>query len=49
MAVLKELWEFLGARKKRWMWPILVILALLGRPIAAAQGSDEPPFSYTLF
>ena len=49
MSFLKELWAFLRARKKYWMWPIFVVMALLGVLIVLAQGSAVAPFIYTLF
>ena len=49
MEMIKELWAFLRARKKLWLWPILVMMALLGVLIVLAQGSAVAPFIYTLF
>jgi len=49
MSLIKELWAFLRARKKYWMWPIFVMMALLGILIVLAQGSAVAPFIYTLF
>ena len=49
MSMIKELWAFLRARKKYWMWPIFVMMALLGFLIVLAQGSAVAPFIYTLF
>jgi len=49
MDMIKELWAFLRARKKFWLWPILVMMALLGVLIVLAQGSAIAPFIYTLF
>jgi hypothetical protein len=49
MEMIKELWAFLRARKKFWLWPILVMMALLGVLIVLAQGSAVAPFIYTLF
>jgi hypothetical protein len=49
MSFLKELWAFLRARKKYWMWPIVLVMALLGVLIVLAQGSAIAPFIYTLF
>jgi len=49
MAFLKELWAFLRTRKKYWMWPIVVMMAVLGVLIVLAQGSAVAPFIYTLF
>jgi hypothetical protein len=49
MEMLKELWAFMRARKKYWLWPIFVMMALLGVLIVLAQGSAVAPFIYTLF
>lgn len=49
MEMLKELWAFMRARKKYWLWPIFAMMALLGVLIVLAQGSAVAPFIYTLF
>jgi hypothetical protein len=49
MSFLKELWAFLRTRKKFWLWPIVVMMAVLGVLIVLAQGSAVAPFIYTLF
>lgn len=49
MSFLKELWEFMRMRKKYWLAPILIMLALLGGLIVLTQGSALAPFIYTLF
>jgi len=49
MEMLKELWTFMRTRKKYWLWPIFVMMALLGVLIVLAQGSAVAPFIYTLF
>ena len=49
MSMIRELWAFLRARKKYWLWPIFVMMALLGVLIVLAQGSAVAPFIYTLF
>lgn len=49
MSMIKELWAFLRARKKFWLWPIFIVMALLGVLIVMAQGSAVAPFIYTLF
>jgi len=47
--MIKELCVFLLARKKFWLWPIFVMMAILGVLIVLAQGSAVAPFIYTLF
>jgi hypothetical protein len=49
MEMLKELWAFMRARKKYWLWPIFLMMVLLGTLIVLAQGSAVAPFIYTLF
>jgi hypothetical protein len=49
MSFLKELWKFLRVRKKFWLAPLLLVMALLGALIVLAQGSAVAPFIYTLF
>ena len=45
----KELWTFMRVRKKFWLLPILLMLALFGGLIVFTQGSAIAPFIYTLF
>ena len=49
MSFLKEFLEFLIVRKKYWLIPILIILALFGALIVLSQGSAIAPFIYTIF
>ena len=46
---LQDLWAFLRVRKKMWLLPIVVILALLGGIVIATQQSSLAAFIYTLF
>jgi len=46
---LEDLWDFLKVRKKVWLMPIFVILALLGGLVVATQQSSLATFIYTLF
>lgn len=48
-SILKELWEFMKHRKRWWLLPIVVLLALLGLLIIFTEGSALAPFIYTLF
>jgi hypothetical protein len=49
MSFIKEMWSFLRQRKKFWLLPLLLVMALLGVLIVMAQGSVVAPFIYTLF
>jgi hypothetical protein len=49
MSFLAEFWAFLRARKKYWLFPILLVLVVFGGLIVLTQGSAVAPFIYTLF
>lgn len=49
MSILKELFTFLKQEKKYWLWPLVIILVLLGLLIVLAEGSALAPFIYSLF
>jgi len=49
MLFIKELWNFMLVRKKFWLLPILLVLALFGALIVLSQGSAVAPFIYTIF
>lgn len=49
MGFLSELWMFLKVRKKFWLLPIVVMMALFGGLIVLSQGSAVAPFIYTIF
>jgi Family of unknown function (DUF5989) len=46
---LLELWSFMRERKKFWLMPIIICIALLGSLIVFTSGSAVAPFIYTLF
>lgn len=49
MSFITELWAFLRIRKKLWLAPIMLLLALFGALIILTQSSALAPFIYTLF
>jgi hypothetical protein len=49
MHFMKELMAFLRVRKKFWLAPMLIIMALLAILIISVQGTAIAPFIYTLF
>ena len=49
MEFIKEFWEFLKVRKKYWLLPIIIVLALFGGLIVLTQGSAVAPLIYTIF
>jgi hypothetical protein len=49
ISVLRELWLFMGVRKKYWLIPVLIMLVVFGALLVLTQGSVVAPFIYTLF
>jgi hypothetical protein len=49
VSFLSELFRFLRARRKFWLYPILLMMALFGGLVVFAKGSAVAPFIYTLF
>lgn len=47
--IFLELLAFLLARKKYWLLPIMLILALLGGLVVLGKGSAVTPIIYTIF
>jgi len=46
---LLEFLAFLRERKKYWLVPLLVMMALFGGLLVFAKGSAVAPFIYTIF
>ncbi|MEM7022846.1 MAG: DUF5989 family protein [Pseudomonadota bacterium] len=49
MSFVAELWQFMRARKKYWLLPIIIMMALFGGLIVLTQGTAVAPFIYTIF
>lgn len=49
MSFVVELWQFMRARKKYWLLPIILMMALFGGLIVLTQGTAVAPFIYTVF
>jgi hypothetical protein len=49
LGIVSELWTFMYVRRKMWMAPIVMMLAILGLLIVFTQGTALAPFIYTLF
>ncbi len=49
MDIVFQMWRFLGARRKFWLLPIIIVTVLIGGLFILAQGSVVAPFIYTLF
>ena len=49
MSFVTELWQFMRTRKKYWLLPIMLRMALFGGLIVLTQGTAVAPFIYTIF
>ncbi len=49
MSFLLELWAFMRARKKIWLFPVLFFMLIFGGLVVLSQGSAVAPFIYTVF
>lgn len=47
--MLVELFKFMLARKKFWLYPIIIMMVLFGGLIVLTQGTAVAPFIYTIF
>ncbi len=49
MSFVSELWQFMRVRKKFWLLPIMVMMAVFGGLVVLTKGSAVAPFIYTIF
>lgn len=49
ISFLREFWQFLRERKKYWLLPVFLLLAVFGVVIVATKGSAIAPFIYAIF
>jgi hypothetical protein len=49
MSLVLELLRFLGARKKLWLIPLVILTLLFGALVVLTQSSAVAPFIYTIF
>ncbi len=49
ISFLKEFWAFLRIRKKYWLLPVIIMIAVFGGLIVLTQGTAVAPLIYTLF
>lgn len=49
ISLVRELWMFMRVRRKFWLLPILLMLAIFGGLIILTEGTAIAPFIYTLF
>lgn len=44
-----ELWAYMRVRKKWWLFPVIIVMVLMGALLVFAEGSALAPFIYTIF
>jgi hypothetical protein len=49
VSFIAEFFQFLRTRKKYWLIPVIIAVALLGGLLVWAKGTIVAPFIYTLF
>ena len=49
VSFVREFSVFLRVRKKFWLVPILVVIAMFGGLIVFSEGTAVAPFIYTIF
>jgi len=49
MSFAGEMWAYLKARKKWWLLPMLLMMALLGGLLVLGEGSVIAPLIYPVF
>jgi hypothetical protein len=46
---IAEFWEFIHARRKFWLLPLILLMLVFGGLIILTKGSAVAPLIYTLF
>ncbi len=49
LELVRDVWDFLKARKKYWLAPLIITIILMGALIVFTQGSVVAPFIYSIF
>ena len=49
MSFLAEFWKFLRVRKKFWLLPLVMMMAVFGVLLILAESTSLAPFIYTIF
>jgi hypothetical protein len=49
MLFLRDFWRFVRVRKKYWLLPVVIVMAVFGGLLVLTQGSAVAPFIYALF
>jgi len=49
LSILYEFFRFIRARKKYWVVPVLLVIAIVGVAVVFGESSVVAPFIYALF
>ena len=49
MDFVRDLWRFMWTRKKFWLFPVILVMAIIGTLAVLTQSSAVAPFIYTIF
>jgi hypothetical protein len=49
MSFVLEFWDFMRARKKFWLLPLVLVMLVFGGLVVLVKGSAIAPFIYTIF
>ncbi len=49
VTLARELWAFMRVRKKFWLFPVILVMLLVGALLIFAETSILAPFIYTIF
>lgn len=49
ISFIREFWAYLRQRKKYWLLPVLVMMAVFGGLIVLTKGTAIAPFIYAIF
>ncbi len=49
MSSIRDFWNFMKERKKFWLAPVIILLAVFGFLLVTASNSAAGVFVYTLF
>jgi hypothetical protein len=49
LSFLRQLWRYLSVRKKFWLLPVIIMMAIFGGLVVLTKGSAVAPFIYTIF
>ncbi len=49
ISFIREFWGFIRQRKKYWLLPVFIMMAIFGALIVLTKGSVVAPFIYAIF